>query len=94
MAVSNTASASKPWYKEGWAWGILAGPILVIPAGLITYYIAASGADPLVSEDCYKDGKNIHLQMDRDSAASSHHIQAKVLFSPDGSKVRVFLQGD
>ena len=94
MAVLKTQSVSKPWYKAAWAWGILSGPLLVIPAGLITYYIAASGADPLVSDDYYKDGKNIHLQMDRDSAASSHHIQAKVLFSPDGSNVRVFLQGD
>ncbi len=94
MAVLKTASANKPWYKEGWAWGILAGPILVIPAGLITYYIAASGADPLVSDDYYKEGKNIHLQMERDTSASTHHIQAQVMFSPDGSKVRVFLNGE
>ena len=94
MAVIKLKSTAKPWYKEAWAWGILAGPILVIPAGLITYYLAASGADPLVSDDYYKEGKNIHLQLNRDTAATSHHIQAQVMFSPDGSKVRVFLNGD
>lgn len=88
------AVSSKPWYKEPWLWGIIAGPLLVIPAGFITYYIAASGSDPLVTDDYYKEGKNIHLQMNRDTVANEHHIQAQVLFNPDANSVRVFLKGE
>lgn len=58
-----TASAMPPpsatsvrWYRQRWPWLLIAGPALVVVAALVTAWIAASGADPVLAEDYYKRG--------------------------------------
>lgn len=84
----------RPWYREPWPWLLAAGPLLVVVAGFATYYIAKTRGDTLVSDDYYKEGKNIELQLERDQAAVDKHIRAQVLISPDNGQARVLISGD
>ncbi len=86
-------SKSKPWYREPWPWFLMAGPIIVVIAGLATFYIAKTHSDPLVTDDYYTEGKNIGLQLQRDQAAIQYHIQAQVLLNPAANQARVFVTG-
>jgi hypothetical protein len=49
----------KPWYKEPWPWILMAGPVIVIVAGVITAWLAVISNDGLVSDDYYKQGMGL-----------------------------------
>ncbi|XXQ68888.1 FixH family protein [Neisseriaceae bacterium B1] len=83
-----------PWYKHRWPWILMLGPIIVVFAAFYTYYIAAQTADDMVSDDYYKEGKHINLQLERDVEAVKRHINAQVLFNDDGTAAKVFIGGD
>ncbi len=85
---------SKAWYKEPWPWLLMAGPAIVVVAGLTTFYIAQKNAADLVSDDYYKDGKHIDIQLHRDEEALKRHIEAQVLVSPDNNAAKVLVSGD
>ena len=59
-----------PWYKHRWPWLLMAGPVAVLIAGIITMWISFSGADALVVDDYYKQGKAINQDLRRDHAAA------------------------
>lgn len=40
--------AGEPWWRVGMVWFALAGPALVVVAGLVTAAIAIHGADPVL----------------------------------------------
>lgn len=42
---------STPWWSYPMVWLVIAGPLLVVVAGVITAVIAIRGADPVVSTD-------------------------------------------
>jgi uncharacterized protein len=44
------------WWRNPYCWLILIGPITVIFAGLVTMWIAISGADTLVDQNYYQKG--------------------------------------
>lgn len=90
---SKQHTSSKPWYKEPWPWLLMAGPAIVVVAGLTTYYIANTHGDTLVSDDYYKEGKNIELQLGRDQEAVNRHIRAQILVSPGSDQAKVFISG-
>lgn len=49
-------SNPKPWWKFGHVWVLLiAGPLTVVIASFITYYLAASGKDD-IDENYYRKG--------------------------------------
>lgn len=82
-----------PWYKEPWPWILMAGPALVVIAGFFTFYLAVKTDDTLVSDDYYKEGKNIIKQMNRDKEASDRQLHAKIVFNDNISSVRVIING-
>ena len=84
---------SKVWYKEPWPWLLFSGPAIVVVTAFITLYLAASGSSDLVSDDYYKDGKHIDLDLKRDTAAVERGIRGQALINPDGSAVRVYVSG-
>ena len=51
------------WWRFGHVWLLIAGPALVIVAGLITAWIAISHPDPVLSEDYYRQGLDINKTM-------------------------------
>lgn len=64
-------SRPEPWYRHRWPWLLMAGPVAVLVAGAITMWISFSGADALVVDDYYKQGKAINQDLRRDRVASS-----------------------
>ncbi|MDO4696188.1 MAG: FixH family protein [Neisseria sp.] len=85
---------SKVWYKEPWPWILMSGPVLVVIAAFVTLYIAQTSNSDLVSDDYYKDGKHIDLDLKRDREAVGRNIHAQVLISPDSNAAKVFVSGD
>ena len=64
---------TRPWWKYGMVWMIIAGPAIVVVAGFVTLWLAISTPDPLVSNDYYREGLEINkkLRMEREHAATS-----------------------
>ncbi len=87
--MQTSTGAARPWYKEPWVLGLIAGPAVVVVAGFITFYLAASTFDGMVSDDYYKQGKEINMQLVRDEHAAQMGLTAQVLVSPDMKTVSV-----
>ena len=51
------------WYKQFWPWFLIFLPGSVVVASIITLVLAAQGADSLVSDDYYKQGKLINQDL-------------------------------
>lgn len=64
----NTLDSTVPWWKFGHVWLILAGPAIVVVAGLVTFYIALTRPDPVISEDYYRKGIEINKTLGKDVA--------------------------
>jgi uncharacterized protein len=75
VAFSN--EHSKPWWRNTWCWLVLAGPLVVIIAGLATLWIAARDADPLVDRDYYQKGIAMSKGVDSKSNALEPARQAR-----------------
>lgn len=85
---------SKAWYKEPWPWFLMVGPAIVVVAAIYTYYLAQTNSVDLVSDDYYKDGKHINIELHRDEEAVKRDINAQVLINPDKNAAKVFVSGD
>lgn len=47
--MSNTPSAVRPWYKHAWPWILMAGPAIVVVAGIYTFWLAVVSFDGMVA---------------------------------------------
>lgn len=65
MAGAKHSPTSKPWWQYGHVWLIISGPLVVVIAGIITAYIAFSGADIVVDKNYYQNGLDIDKRPDR-----------------------------
>jgi hypothetical protein len=62
-----------PWWKFGHVWLIISGPAAVVLAGFFTFYLAASGVDPVIDTNYYRKGLEINhapAQQARNHAAT------------------------
>jgi hypothetical protein len=68
-----------PWWKFGHVWLVLAGPAIVVIASFVTFYIAVTRPDPVVTEDYYRKGIEINKTSENaiDSASLAPAIQAR-----------------
>ena len=73
-------SRPEPWYRHRWPWLLMAGPVAVLIAGAITMWISFSGADALVVDDYYKQGKAINQDLRRDRQASAMGLSLSLRF--------------
>lgn len=60
-----------PWYRHRWPWLLMLGPFAVVVAGFVTMWISFTGADALVVDDYYKQGKAINQDLRRDRVAAT-----------------------
>jgi uncharacterized protein len=79
----NTLVQRKPWYREPWPWILMAGPAIVIVAGLVTAWIAYTYGDPLVSEDYYRKGLAAPQTLASSERAHALGLEARVRLSAD-----------
>lgn len=84
---------ARPWYREPWPWILMAGPLTVVVAGLVTAWIAVAHDDPLVVDNYYKEGLAINRVLERDQAAAKGGYRAELMLSQDAVRVRAHLIG-
>jgi hypothetical protein len=65
------------WWKFGHVWLVIAGPAIVVVASFITFYLAASGKDPVVDEDYYRKGIEINKTLQDNPASLAPATQAR-----------------
>lgn len=90
--MNETLSAKgtgKPWYREPWPWLLMAGPFLVIVAGVVTAWLAISTSDGLVTENYYQEGLRAGETVARSQRAAELGIMAKMHLT--GQTVTVML---
>ncbi len=78
--VTMNSEDTQPWYRHLWPWLLMAGPAAVLVAGFITMWISFSGADALVVDDYYKQGKAINQDLRRDHAAAALGLRASMRY--------------
>lgn len=86
-----TTQPGGKWYREPWPWLLMAGPAIVVVAGVITTWIAVSGRDPMVVDDYYKQGLAINRDLARERAAQARGLKAEIGLS--AGMLRVHLEG-
>lgn len=82
----------QPWYKERWPWLLMAGPAIVIVAGVVTAWLAVASNDGLVTDDYYKQGLAVNQQLGRDKRALDLGLQASVMRA--GANVRLLINAE
>lgn len=87
----STEAAPRPWHREPWPWILMAGPAIVVVAGIVTTVLAVSSSDGLVADDYYKQGLAINRVIERDARARALGIAAQVTFNEERDGVRVML---
>lgn len=69
------------WYREPWAWFIFFFPTLAVTGGIATYIIFNNNAPTMVSDDYYKDGKKINLDLSKYNEARDRNIAFNLDFA-------------
>jgi len=64
---------SRPWWRHGYVWLVLAGPAVVVVASFVTFGLIVRGSDPVVTEDYYRKGVRINEQLARERAQMPAH---------------------
>lgn len=75
----NRLDGGAPWWKFGYVWFVLSGPLIVVIASLVTFYVAVSRPDPVVTEDYYRKGIEINKALgdEAETANMAPAIQAR-----------------
>lgn len=66
MKVEDT----KPWWKFGYVWMVISGPLVVVVASAITLYYAIKIPDPVI-ENYYVKGLEINKTLAAEEAAAA-----------------------
>jgi len=49
-----------PWWKHGFVWMVIAGPLVVVIAGFVTFYLAVSHPNEIVYEPTKSETKTFN----------------------------------
>jgi hypothetical protein len=85
-------ATAKPWYRNRWPWLLMAGPAIVVVAGLVTAWLAWTTDDGVVADDYYKRGLVINRQFERLARGEALGLGAVLEIAPDGA-MRLRLSG-
>jgi hypothetical protein len=83
-----TIQHSLPWYREPWPWLVMAGPAIVVVAGVHTAIVAFRSSDGVVADDyTSRAGDQSRARARRAGAAARHRRQARSKPARDGVAV-------
>lgn len=96
MTINNrdTEQDIGPWYKQFWAWFILAPIITVMLAWIPFMAIVLKSADDVVVDNYYKEGRMYNLRMDEDKLAATLGIAGELFIDLEVGDVMVTLSAD
>lgn len=60
LNTSFNSRSSGPWWKFGYVWLVISGPLLVVIASFYTFFVAVNGIDPVVDENYYQAGLDVN----------------------------------
>jgi hypothetical protein len=83
------ADPGQAWYRHRWPWLLMAGPALVVIAGIFTLLLAIRSDDGLVADDYYRQGLAINQLLRRDQLARELGVSAAVNISEEQVRVLV-----
>lgn len=75
--ISSALKTTVPWWKFGYVWLLIAGPVLVVVASFVTLYLALAIPDPVVAQDYYRKGIEINETLDAKPASLAPAVQAR-----------------
>lgn len=84
-----TGVPHKPWYREPWPWLLMAGPFIVVVAGVVTAWLAVVSDDGLVAGDYYKQGLAVNQLLARAERARAMELEAQLRLSARSVEVRL-----
>ncbi len=82
---------TEPWYKQFWPWFLIALPLSVVIASIVTINLAIESDDGLVSDDYYKEGLGIHKDADSAAKARALGIAGKISYLADTGAISLAL---
>ncbi|MYM58580.1 hypothetical protein GTG28_05020 [Vibrio sp. OCN044] len=68
----------KPWYKQFWPWFLIILPMTVVVWTIITVIVFSNNSVSLVTEDYYKKGKAINIDISKINVARDLELSAAV----------------
>lgn len=75
-----SAEVVKPWYREFWFWFVFAPLIYIMIMCSITVTIALKGADDVIIDNYYKEGRMINQALEQDRRARDLGLTAGLTF--------------
>jgi hypothetical protein len=83
----------QPWYKQFWAWFIIGLTLTTIVSTLARVYILSQHSISLVSEDYYKKGKGINIDISKVNVAKDLSLGATII-TQGNDLILAFEKGD
>ncbi|WP_280522441.1 FixH family protein [Cellvibrio mixtus] len=71
---------AKPWYREFWFWFVFSPLIYIIIMCSITVTIALKGADDVIVDNYYKEGRMINQALEQDQRARDLGLSGDLRF--------------
>lgn len=72
----NEQSIPSAWWQHGYVWMIIAGPVAVILASIVTVYLALRTPDPAI-DDYYRKGMDINKTLAAEANSLAPAMQAR-----------------
>ncbi|MFV0446892.1 MAG: FixH family protein [Vibrio sp.] len=82
----------KPWYKQFWPWFLIILPLTVVVWTIATVIVFSNNSVSLVTEDYYKKGKGINVDLSKIHVAKDLALNA-VVYSQGNDIVIEFDKG-
>lgn len=82
---------ANPWYREFWAWFVLAPLILIVLVCSVLISVAVSQRDDLVVDDYYKVGKMINQEFAPEQEAQRLAVEAQLTIDIESGELFVDL---
>lgn len=92
--MSRASLDNRPWYRYRWPWLLMAGPAVVVVAGIVTAWIAATTSDGLVADDYYKQGLAVNQTLARNDAAAAMRLEARLRLADGRAELRLTSRAD
>lgn len=79
--MSDTPEESvKPWYRQFWFWFVFSPLIYIIIMCSVTVTIALKGADDVIIDNYYKEGRMINQALEQDKRAQELGLSGELRF--------------